>query len=229
MTECSICQTDMQHLSFVKDHAEDDCDVDTPDGPPVFRLRCGHAFHTACLCRALRADAGCPLCRHTTGHTLTLTIDADGLVVQDTDDIHTQPELLQDITQATELVTTLMDVRRHRDVQKLREKINKQKQAYRRLEIKLCKERADCIDSCLHNFSERNRATFLQQRAKIQRSLHKLRVAELNVLQCALEPEKYDSMVATMQRISPDEYTVENTVGNGGAFGPLRKTFWKRI
>lgn len=221
--ECPICQSDMQTSSFQKDHADD-----SEEGLDAFRLKCGHAFHTACLCRALRTDSGCPVCRHT--RMLTVTIDVDGQIAVERDDadVLTQ-ELTEDITTATDLVNEMIQIRKHTTVQKMRRKINKLKAKYRSAETIMIQDRAGRLDAMLQDFTAKHYTSFVEERSAIQKALQRLRRTELELLKESVGPEKYASMVLTMNRISPEEYTVENAVGNGGSFGPLRKSFWSRL
>lgn len=73
MSDCQICftQLDAKDESLL---AQDPlCKEDKDVSDTVFRLSCGHAFHTACLIRSFRAQVrGCPTCRNSGDHAANL-------------------------------------------------------------------------------------------------------------------------------------------------------------
>lgn len=71
-TQCAICFESLGPSleAYVKDTTED---IDVCEN--VFRLKCGHAFHTNCVVRSLRMTPQCPSCRSSNENHVSANVD----------------------------------------------------------------------------------------------------------------------------------------------------------
>jgi len=218
--DCPICKCDLGFPDFVassEDHEESE---------QVFRLKCGHAFHNACLCRALRTDHGCPMCRGTLEETaadgitnMQIVVDADGLLTLQT--VQTEPDVAEttfDLAEARRVNEALTAVGSVTSVQKARFKVNKATRKYRLLEHSLFKERATTLRKALDDFRDKHRNVFDKERRNLKRTLRSLRHIETAEVAKVLNDVDLSSYI---------NYEVGAHVGNNETFGPLKHSFWK--
>lgn len=234
-SECPICQSSLDHAQFVTQTGAEDTELNEHE----FRLGCGHAFHTTCLCRSLRTESGCPVCRSKKSHDEPFSVSVDlegnmsmvfmsGASAVAGEDLEEFSEFAPDIATATELVNSLDQVRQMRTVQLTRQQVNKQKKEYRKLERELVALRREHISGILDQFKKQHYVRFVQMRSKLKKSLQRLKSVERQGLEQIVDPTKLPELLETMQRVSPTEYEVRGHVGNNGNYGPLCKTFWTK-
>ena len=235
-SECPICQSSLDHAQFVTQSGAEDTELNEHE----FRLGCGHAFHTTCLCRSLRTESGCPVCRSKKAHNepFSVSVDLEGnmsmvftssaAAAAAVEDLEEFSEFAPDIATATELVNSLDQVRQMRTVQLTRQQVNKQKKEYRKLERELVALRREHISGILDQFKKQHYVRFVQMRSKLKKSLQRLKSVERQGLEQIVDSTKLPELLETMQRVSPTEYEVRGHVGNNGNYGPLCKTFWTK-
>jgi hypothetical protein len=239
--ECPICQSSLEHTQFLPKSGAEAEDIELNENE--FRLACGHAFHTTCLCRSLRTESGCPVCRSKkAADPFTVSVDLEGnmsmvftnsnrayAVAEGLDDEGLEEfEFAPDIATATDLVNSLDQVRQMRTVQMTRKQFNKQKKEYRKLERELMALRRDHISGILEEFKKKHYVRFVQMRSKLQKSLQRLKSVERQGLEKIVPADKLPELLDTMQRVCPTEYAIAGHVGNNGNYGPLCKTFWTK-
>lgn len=220
--ECLICQCDLGVAAFVAPNATS---VDCEDGP-AFRLKCGHAYHTNCLCRALRLDAACPMCRNTQpveDNSIRMTM-RDG-VIEFSLGMEAYEEVVYDAVgpQAPDSIgarflETFDETQKDPRVQRARAAVNKAKKYYRQVEASIMRARASALSDTLAQFRRVHQRNFEEARRGLRRALHKLKACESVPIEAALGPE-------VRKYIEP--YTVDFWVGNND-FGPLKRSFWCR-
>lgn len=221
-SECPICKGDIGCAQFVQsadDHEESE---------EVFRLKCGHAFHNACLCRALRSDQGCPMCRGTLEETeiglqgvqtMQIVVDADGLLtIQQIQDVPDVEGTTFDLIEARQVSEALSAVGTVTSVQVARCAVNKATRAYRTEEHSLFKERAIVLRKTLDQFRAAKRGAFDKVRRKLRRTLKNLK---------KVEKEEVSKIITGVDLDNYINYDVEPHVGNKDTFGPLKHSFWK--
>lgn len=231
-SECPICQSNLESIHYVMPNGDS---LDTELNVHEFRLACGHAYHTTCLCRALRGESGCPVCRSKkkTDEPFTVNVDLEGnmsmvFMANENEELEDITEFAPDIAHATELVNSLDQVRQMRTVQLTRQQVNKHKKEYRKLERELMSLRQQHISGILEEFKKQNYVRFVQMRTKLKKSLQRLKMVERRGLEQIVDSDKLPELLDTMQRVSPTEYEVRGHVGNNGNYGPLCKTFWTK-
>lgn len=237
--DCPICQCDIGHQAFVAPGAgAEDVDLDMM----AFRLKCGHGFHTACLCRALRGSSGCPVCRSgaasgsaagATGAAadtvgLNLVIDADGNMhlelPEDSDDTASVGlPVIRNLARTATLVAALERVSRSPDVQNHRTRLNRELREYRSLEAFIMQRRRSLMRDALSRLRSECLRDFDARRRSLQRALAAVRRASTAVLE--RDPDG-TSLVSDIHEMMPNEFTLAGTVGNDDVFGPLKHRFW---
>jgi hypothetical protein len=221
--DCAICHSTLGFADFV--HG---CEEDREESPEVFRLRCGHAFHNGCLCRSLRNDAGCPMCRGTLTvvaanveeQQLRIVVDADGLLTIRTEDVEEEDiaETTFNLEEARVVSESLNTVGRISYVQKARARVNVATKEYRKMEHTLFRARAAFLKSAIDDFRKTWRSPFEKVRKNLKRKLKSLKTIETEEVFKVLPDVNLDSYI---------NYDVEPHVGNKDTFGPLKHTFWK--
>lgn len=243
--ECPICQDSLGCPAFTGKQSEDS---EVPlaggssaasGGTTAFRLKCGHAFHSSCLCQALRGSGGCPVCRD--GPTGTgsgvaveasanLVIDADGNMhlefADDTtgdDDDSDAIAPLGNLGRTAAVVAALDRVARSPEVQNQRTRLNRELRRYRHLEATIMQRRRTLVSGALRQLRAECLREFDVQRRSLQRAYAAVKRAELAIL--GSEPDGA-SLVADIQRMAPNQYTLSGNVNNDDIFGPLKHRFW---
>jgi len=232
-TDCSICKVDLGVPAFVSPGLnEEDLEVSSE----VFRLRCGHAYHNGCLCRALRSDAGCPVCR---GRPLNVAVEdwmlqfnADGTAVirmGNFDDAPApfadegadiQPPPMEEFERASAYVAALESIRALGPIQQMRREVNQEKRRYRTLVRHLMDLRAQHIALAMESLRETELARFKEARRALRRKLKRLQNAELDRLR-AIDPQ----LVQDSERFGPSEWDISR-IGDLDVFGPHKHKFW---
>jgi len=236
---CPVCYSSLDCHAY-ESRVQDDSEV----SDSVFRLKCGHAFHSNCLVRSFQVDASCPVCRNASlGQRRRLRGDQleaefivrpDGsleLVFDNYDNDASDTEsplqaiLGSQLSDAVTFLNCLKSVQRSSHVQTVRYQANRVKEEYRDLERFLKKERHTQIQKVFDTFRRRHWSAFAHQRHKLKQALRNVRHAERETLQ-QMFPENAQ-LIQDFDKFS-SEYTVDVVVGNQGMFGPLKKSFWTR-
>ena len=236
-TLCLICQESLgPHIEAFQKNTSD-----TEVSETIFRLQCGHAFHTMCLCRSLRHQKGCPTCRDEvpsdrlprdaldanfvvlSDGTIRLVFDEDELMQEDTT-TDVREVLTTALQNSISFVDTLDTVRQCPNVQNARRKMNIEKRKYRSLERKIMEERKQEMNNVLEALRKKYFLEFKKQKQKLKRKLILLRKEEFATMRTKF-PDHLDDLTRHLDIVA-DDYTVEGTVGNHGSFGPLRRSFW---
>lgn len=238
--DCPICHGDLGVEAFDANVSADD-EVKSD----VFRLSCGHAFHTGCLCRALRsADSSCPLCRGPTpsaeNPSVFLSMAADGSMNirwgdDEEEEDAEESAALTNLVEARILVDSLEKVRKLPHIQHIRWELNQTRTRYRNTEARVMRARSSVLRRALQEFRASWQPVFDEDKKELKKALKRLRKAEekaLVDLQDAMaiaEPDAPPVDLVTVHRsYSPDAYNLREFVGNQGVFGPLKRLFWTR-
>ena len=185
-------------------------DIDMPEHKS-FRLKCGHAFHTACLCMSLRSATACPMCG--TGQEEEIVIDV------------TQP-LLQ-LTEAIEIVNKLDDARKEHRVQLIRRNVNNAIKQFRYVENSLLRKRKYALEHTgMRAFRREYREKFEHAKNKLQKQFNKLKSMEFSIaLEKTQDAEERLALENMLKRSAVQDYSVHCLFS--GSFGPLKYSFWK--
>lgn len=225
--DCPICQVSLGCAAFQQ--TSDDTEV----SENVFRLKCGHAFHNGCLCRALRLENGCPLCRTAAIDgdeeditEMDIVVDADGnlqlRVSNDDGGLNGAPAM--NVEEAREALDLMDTARRDPSVQRARAEANRAKQRYRRFEAELQKARRKAVSEAVDGFRGAWRDKFESERRSFRRALRRVRRAEINAIEKASGLEGREKFLRMLETYRPTDYCVE---GPGySSFGPLKRKFW---
>jgi len=220
--ECAICQTDLGAKAYIK--VTSDLEV----SETVFRLKCGHAFHNGCLCRALRNDAKCPSCRTSSdepdsARDFQFTVGSDGNIVI------TIPETTQE---APEFVSGVRDIYnanafidRNTEVQRARADANKALRRYRAAEIEITNRRRQLISGALRRLRDECRDTFNKEKRIYLNSLRFLRSKEKEIGLKYVENNSLGDDIKNDIILMVDETTDIKTRASSD-FGPLKTRFW---
>jgi len=209
---CPICKCDLGHLDF------EAVDQDTEVSEDVFRLKCGHAFHTTCLCHALRVENRCPTCRNGVDsevQELQIVLGPDGLLtISHNDDIQL-PDF--NVDEARQVSSAINSIRSDFQLQKLRRRANIHEKRYRALEQELMFQRSAMLKEALSKFRYEYRAIFEKEKRGLRAIIKKVRLYEIQKLSempeiSALDYRKYL------------DFNLDSRVGTD--FGPLKTRFW---
>lgn len=234
---CPICHVEMSVIHY-KQFSED-----LEENESTFRLECGHAFHSNCLCRALRMEGhnDCPVCRNSgpTRHGITReALDAEFVVNPDgslslvfNEIMDEMPEtnnlqslLQQDLQNANRLVEALDRIRRRPNVQEIRRRVNEARRMYRNFESHIVQERHIRMQRMLEIFRRDWHDRYTYHTKRLKRLLKQLHTIENNAIRDEY-PTDHESIL-TSANLMMDDYKLESYIGNRGAFGPLRRKFW---
>jgi len=175
---------------------------DNEESASVFRLSCGHAFHSTCLCRLWRTGTQfkCPLCcvsdvstNHEQDSNLTITVEmTDGRhfeIVQyndvDDDDESYLPNEQPDFSElvvASELVSQLELGKRNRARQVAKAAFAKTLKKYKAYELELLQKRRLALQGALQTFKEKHFAKFLLLKRLATKQLKKLKAIDRSLL-----------------------------------------------
>jgi len=210
--DCPICKCDLGYPEF--EAIEQDTDI----SEDVFRLKCGHAFHNSCLCRALRTENKCPTCRQgpeREEEELRLIIGADGLLAISQDEDITLPSF--NVAEARQVSDAINQLRSDFQLQKLRRQANIQEKKYRAIEQELLYQRRAFLKEAMSQFRSQYRQQFEKQKRVLRNTIKKVRLYELERL----------SQMPEMASVDFRKYIDFNLDSRVGAdFGPLKKRFW---
>jgi len=205
--DCSICQETMGIAQF-----ESGVTVDTelPEHK-AFRLKCGHAFHTSCLCMSLRSASACPTCG--TDQEEEIVIDV------------TQPML--QLTEAIVIVDKLEVARKEHKVQLMRRNINNAIKQFRYVENSMLRKRKYALEHTgMRAFRREYRETFEHAKNKLQKQFNKLKEIEFSMVLDKIEDaDERAEMEKSLKRSAIQDYSVYCLFA--GTFGPLKYSFWR--
>jgi hypothetical protein len=227
--ECHICQCDMGHPDFVTPgELQDDAEV----SDTVFRLKCGHAFHNGCLCRALRYENACPVCRSAAveeerGPVFHLTLGENGLTItngppEEDSDVEVPTINLGSVEQ---MVNLLSQTRSFPIVQHARRKVNEAKSRFRSVETFLNNERKTYLKNALAEFRKKYRPNFQAAKHDLQKALRHLKKIEYEAIR-KLDPEKAEETIEQASHYENVLYSAEGHVDTNPYFGPFRRSYW---
>ena len=235
--ECSICLTGMNVLAFQRNAS------DLEESESTFRLECGHAFHSNCLCRALRMEGHneCPVCRSAGPMTTSLSrdvLDADFVINPDgslslvfnqheegPEDLDTNTNvLMQELRNANQLIEALDRVRRIPEIQSKRRRLNEVYRHYREFESHMIQNRHARIQDTLREFRLEWRLQFSKHTRSLKRLLQDVKDLEVSSIR-QLYPTTHEDILGHLEMMA-DDYALHTYIGNHGAFSPLQRKFW---
>lgn len=230
-TDCPVCKTTLNEPAFLASNAED---IEVSD--TVFRLKCGHAFHMDCLCRCLRLNSQCPVCRQTAGADagsatgavggaagtyLEIELDQAGNITG-INAPGLEPEASDvNYAVATEMSKVIEQTGRNHGVQLKRKAFKLAKKKYRKLELELLVERAQLLKTTMRKFKDKYHNEFESAREHLNKRLKALKKAEMAEA-AKIAPHLNMSSATINDFVS---YDLNDILGHG--FGPLDKRFWK--
>ena len=222
--DCPVCQCDLGLKAF--DATEK---IDKEEGSDAFRLSCGHAFHNGCLCRALRLDNACPVCRHSAveSENINITINPDGTIEVHGVQMDREDVEVEDVTALADIQSRLEVVRKMSKVQKARANLNKEKKKYRACEKKLMQQRATYISEALVSL-RRHRETFEATRRNLRRSLRHVRKLETNSFLEGFPENEREAWTQKLDAHFGTSFDLTAVMDNRGTFGPLKHSFWTK-
>jgi uncharacterized protein (DUF433 family) len=161
--DCAICRTDLGTLAFEK------CSSDQEVTDLVFRLKCGHAFHNGCLCRALRAQESCPSCRETkntdTAREFEFQVGTDGnIIITVPQDAEADGPINNFVTGIRDVMAVNVFIDRSSEVQSARAAANKAHRRYRAAEASIMNRRCELIKDALQRLGHEKRDFFNKEK-----------------------------------------------------------------
>jgi hypothetical protein len=220
--ECPVCQCDLGYQAF--DPSEK---IDKEEGAEVFRLSCGHAFHNGCLCRALRLDNACPVCRNSAVETenINLTINPDGTIEIRGMNLQEPDAEVEDVSGLAEIQGRLESVRKTSKIQNARKALNKEKKKYRVQEKKLMELRSGYISDALE-LMRRHRNDFEVSRRNLRRSLRLVKSMETEAFLDGFPIDEKPAWIEKLDAHFGTTFDLHVVMDNKGTFGPLKHNFW---
>lgn len=222
---CPICCEDLgadddgRAVEHFKYGSSEDHDV----GSLVFRLSCGHAFHTACIVRALRTKSDCPTCRAPAQEENAANVIVEMRGAQGPMEVQLDLTNLSAIDNA---LVDLHDVRRtDAKVQNARRRMNTALRAFHEHESRLCKLRRECLDNALTEFRKQFRAPFEATRRHTQQAMRRVKRAEHAAVANKLGVEHADYVFEVLD-IDMRQYDLMTRNSSLERLGPLRHKFW---
>jgi len=223
-TDCPICQTDLKTDAYLK--VSEDAEVNDL----VFRLKCGHAFHNGCLCRALRTDPHCPVCRSSEGPNVDfdILVDETGNVVMRMDEEAESSFLTEFVGGVASMVNCFRHIDADKDVQAQRARANTAHRKYRKCEIDISRARKRLIDDALTKLRDTRRDVFDKESSKYRRVLRDLRQAETLAAQRFVGGRSDISVDESeeLYRQIEESTSLRSRANNDGTFGPMKSRFW---
>ena len=242
--DCPICTEPLSDgdLTFESYQA---CEEDHEESSVVFRLSCGHAYHTTCIIRAIRTSGNhCPVCRGTAGPTAqqpewggaeaTMTFQNGNLQFQ----INVLPESLaeanepenQNYMQHMENLSVLGQTRsRDPQVQRVRRQLNVVRDEYLSMEHFLIQERARILREALKGFRLTYKPAYDRVVRSLKRVIKKVRDTEKDAIVKSHGQEVSNRVIQHMDTTSSDyhwTYIARRTLDT--VMEPSRKVFWIR-
>jgi len=223
--DCSICYTTMNVAQFDTSRKEE---IELSE--TVFALACGHAFHTNCLCRALRMQTSCPLCRNdeqgvtnvSTGqlrigpnNEIELTWGSDDDTMEDEVGFSRSRISLE---RAEKVVTVMNQVAAIPERQHFAARVNKEIKRCRTYENEIIRERRKLLGQSLEELRRTHHKTYIEKRRRVKKALQFLRVNDEKHIR------KMDNSEEILQDVNVyrnDLYSVDAIVGVD-----LGRSFW---
>lgn len=221
-TDCPICQSELGAPAYVK--STEDSEVNEV----VFRLKCGHAFHNGCLCRALRTEGHCPVCRSSDRQEfdIQLRVDETGNVVLNMD--QEEPNFTSMVTGVVGMVNCMRHIDADAKVQEERARANKAHRIYRKCEIDISKSRKKLIDGALSQLRREKKPLYDKEATKYRRSLRQLREVEIQSAQRFIGGRSDISVeeAEELYKCIEESTSLRSRADNSGSFGPMKSRFW---
>lgn len=224
-SDCAICRTDLGFLAFEK------CSSDQEVSDLVFRLKCGHAFHNGCLCRALRGQDSCPTCRESKTEEVRefeFQVGSDGnIVITVPQDGEADGPINNFVTGIRDVMAVNVYIDRNSKVQAARSAANKAHRRYRAAEKSIMNRRCELIKDALQRLGHEKRDFFNKEKSMYLYKLKDLRLSEKEAAKRYIEdhPETESALDDVMSMI--DESTsIKARADNQNTLGPLKTRFW---
>lgn len=231
--DCSICFEDLGCAQY-----DPQCMMDTDVSASVFRLSCGHAYHTNCVMRAIRTTRVCPMCRSDGSRTIDtgedrgteIVVSSDGqIMIRITEPGLEEGEVEEAMVDVAAIGQAVLDVAAVRSssprAQKARRDRNKALKRYADHEGDLIVKRRQVICDALRAFREAERTDFERLRRQTQRDLRRCRAAELDALTRRFGEPRAREMW-TCLGLDEAEYDINSRNGLGTRMCPLKHRFW---
>lgn len=220
--DCPVCQCDLGLKAF--DASEK---VDKEEGSDAFRLSCGHAFHNGCLCRALRLDNSCPVCRHTAveSENINITINPDGTIEVHGLQMDQQDVEVENVSGLADIQSRLEIVRKTTKIQRARAILNKEKKKYRAYEKTLMQQRSSYISDAL-GLLRNHREKFEASRRNLRRSFRHVRQLETKSFLKGFPENEREAWTEKLDAHFGTSFDLTAVMDNKGTFGPLKHSFW---
>lgn len=247
--DCPICSETLNHDSLVFDSYKP-CEEDHEESSTVFRLSCGHAYHTTCIIRAIRTSGNhCPVCRgapHAApnsaqtnewgGAEATMTFQNGAIQFQ----INILDDLIPTAPEATpvngnpmnylESMQVLGHVRTHdRRVQKARQALNRVRDDYLEMESFLIRERSATLRDALKDFRKTYKPAYDRMVRDLRRSIKKVRDTEAEAITQSHNAETSQRVMHHMDNTASEyhwTYIARRSIEP--MMEPSRKVFWLR-
>lgn len=239
MDECSICKLDMHGIVAFEAPLPDSAPTDVLLDDTAFRLKCGHAFHCACLCQAFRSNSlGCPVCRISSADAasgtlnMIINIDAEGNIALSNEDDEdyvlfeeeeeNEPEFVraEDIAAATATLSALQEAKQLRKRQKLKAHFNQTLKDYRNFENLLMLERKNGIEGALNQLRRKYHQEYLYMKRKSAKALQALRRYDRNFIK-----RSDTSLLDYFDKSTKERYLFETYI-EVAEMNPCRYRFW---
>ena len=210
----------------------DSDDVVDPEDASCLRLRCGHAFHAACVLAAFRAGLGCAMCRQPLvvggGAALEHELYDDG--EQYSEDEEAQDDEYDGATAAEtaamrEAHVALQRLRTsRRAVREARTAVNTALRDHNVLCEGVRQERAAVLRAALTNFRRRLQPAFRTSLHRLQESLERVQREERQaLLDHGVDGRTVD---AYFRHTAPIEYSARTRTRTLADADPLSRRFW---
>ena len=213
--DCGICIEPMLTKNFVPTSSEDDL-VDSKDASCI-RMRCGHAYHSACIMRCFRSGKGCPSCREDIlPEPSYMVFDGD---VEFEMQINTDP-----VVERLDSERMVLRVR-NQIIRKAREKLNKSTKSYRFLCETLKRERRTCVKDALLKFRESRKSEYNKVSNAVRKCLADVKKVEFAALR---ENSSEEDILKYEEWVEIDYDAKELMKSNDlNCPDPLEKSFWR--
>jgi len=218
--ECSICYTTMSVPQYDLSRKEE-IELNANE----FGLACGHAFHTNCLCRALRMQTSCPLCRNDDQGLPTSTGQiriGPNNQLELTWNLMDEEDVINDSTisleRAGNVVSVIDKVSAIPERQKYAARVNKAIKHFRKFENEVIRERRRLIGESLESLRRLYSKKYQEKRQVLKKALKHLR---LNDEKHISKMENSDQLLHDVNIYRNDLYSADSIVGFN-----LCRSFW---
>lgn len=224
--DCPICQSDLQTESYKK--VTEDSEV----SDLVFRLKCGHAFHNGCLCRALRTDSHCPVCRSSEPAAVdfNIVVDEAGNMVMRIED-QQDAVMTEFVAGVASIVNCFGHIDADNEVQKIRALANKAHKRYRKCEVEISRTRKRLIDDALAKLRAQRIDAYDKEASKYRKVLRLLRQTEIKSAQRFIGGRSDISIedAEELYKGIEESTSLRARANNEGTFGPMKSRFWTHL